>query len=107
MGMMGMNGGSMMMGPNGEMIEDQGSTWMQSIEHVVMAFGKVSWLLEGNHQALHQFFMSVMFLVDRFTMLHETMGNFFSGAPNSLQANEYTSSIESCDRIKITVLAFR
>eukprot|EP00658_Telonema_sp_P-2_P043422 TRINITY_DN3135_c0_g1_i2.p1 TRINITY_DN3135_c0_g1~~TRINITY_DN3135_c0_g1_i2.p1 ORF type:complete len:356 (+),score=96.27 TRINITY_DN3135_c0_g1_i2:122-1189(+) len=80
-GMMG-NGmmGNGMMG-NGMMGNDGGSTWMQSIEHVVMAFGKVSFLLQGNHEALHQFFMSVISLVDRFSRLHETVSDFLNNRP--------------------------
>ena len=75
MGMMGMQGG--MMGMQGGMMGMQGgqgdSTWMQSIEHVVMAFGQVSMLLQENQMSLYQFFMSGISMVDRFSRLHETV----------------------------------
>lgn len=77
--MYGMGGG--MYGNNMMMGNDGGSTWMQSIEHVVMAFGKMSFLLQGNHEALHQFFMSVISLVDRFSRLHETVSDFIHNRP--------------------------
>merc|ERR1711957_405251 len=82
-GMMGMQGG--MMGMQGGMMGMQGgqggSTWMQSIEHVVMAFGQVSMLLQENQMSLYQFFMSGISMVDRFSRLHETVTDFASNKP--------------------------